>query len=350
MHSMKRQCVLCLLMLFVSMWINAQNLSVKSFRLLETDLTANLEGTKEIDQNGEVAALIKVITTETGFLFDVGMMGIVRQVQKPGEIWLYVPHGVMRININHQRLGRLDEPYYFQIPIQAARTYELVLTAKRVKTIILDDDENDSADSTETNEKTDVTDTVVSTPISLQKEEKEKAVNFYGSADLQLGAPLAFGASLGGYWHGLNLEASVGIPFGEMQSSGEISWSLLGMDAGEDIYKSQRYKANLFLSGHIGYGFRVARWLRITPRVGFCWLNIVSQYSTLEQRTGILAVVPSLRTEFSLNPRIGLYATPQWNAVVKQGEIAEKIVAVSSSDTKLWNRGFHLNVGIYFNF
>ena len=58
--------------------LNAQNISVKSFRLLETDLTANLEGTKEIDQNGETAALIKVITTETGFVFDVGMLGIVK--------------------------------------------------------------------------------------------------------------------------------------------------------------------------------------------------------------------------------------------------------------------------------
>ena len=77
MHSMKRQCVLCLLMLFVSMWINAQNLSVKSFRLLETDLTANLEGTKEIDQNGEVAALIKIETNQTGFIFDGGSLGIV---------------------------------------------------------------------------------------------------------------------------------------------------------------------------------------------------------------------------------------------------------------------------------
>lgn len=136
---MKRLRIL-VLMLFLTVLVgSAQNISVKSFQLLETDLTANLEGTKEIDQNGEVAALIKVITTETGFMFDLGMLGIVRQVQHPGEIWLYVPHGVQRISINHQRLGRLKEPYYFQIPVQAARTYELVLTTSRVKTIVEED-------------------------------------------------------------------------------------------------------------------------------------------------------------------------------------------------------------------
>lgn len=139
MHSMRRQCLLCLLALCGQAWLSAQNISVKSFRLLDTDLTANFLETQEIDQNGEVAALIKVITTETGFMFDVGALGIVRLVQKPGEIWVYVPHGVQRININHQKLGRLKEPYYFSIPIQAARTYELVLTASRVKTIVEED-------------------------------------------------------------------------------------------------------------------------------------------------------------------------------------------------------------------
>jgi PEGA domain. len=136
---MKRLCILELMLFLAILVGSAQNISVKSFQLLETDLTANLEGTMEIDQNGEVAALIKVITTETGFMFDVGMLGIVRQVQNPGEIWLYVPHGVQRISINHQRLGRLEEPYYFPIPVQQARTYELVLTASRVKTIVEED-------------------------------------------------------------------------------------------------------------------------------------------------------------------------------------------------------------------
>ena len=57
--------------------LSAQDISVKSFRLLETDLTANTEGTMKRDQNNEVSALIKVVTTETGFAFDGGMLGIV---------------------------------------------------------------------------------------------------------------------------------------------------------------------------------------------------------------------------------------------------------------------------------
>ena len=84
-----------------------QNIVVESFRLLENDLTANLQGTMEYDQNGEVSALIKISTTEQGFVFDGGMMGVVKSLQKTGEIWLYVPHGIKKISIHHQQLGSL---------------------------------------------------------------------------------------------------------------------------------------------------------------------------------------------------------------------------------------------------
>lgn len=69
----------------------SQNISVSSFNLLETDLTANTAGTMEMDQNGETAALIKIVTTQTGFTFDGGSMGIVKTKQTPGEIWVYIP-------------------------------------------------------------------------------------------------------------------------------------------------------------------------------------------------------------------------------------------------------------------
>ena len=106
--------------------IIAQTISVSSFRLLETDLTANTAGTMEIDQNGETAALIKVVTTQTGFSFDGGALGVVKTKQNSGEIWIYVPHGLKRISISQPDYGVLRD-YYFNIPIEAARTYEMIL-------------------------------------------------------------------------------------------------------------------------------------------------------------------------------------------------------------------------------
>ena len=122
------------MMLFCANTMMAQGIAVSEFRLLENDLTANLHGTMQKDHNGEVAALIKVETTEQGFVFDGGMVGIVKTIQKTGEIWVYVPHGIKRITIQHQQLGTLRD-YYFPVAIEKAKTYQMKLTTGSVKTV-----------------------------------------------------------------------------------------------------------------------------------------------------------------------------------------------------------------------
>ena len=126
--------VLALMMIFGASAVMAQGIAVSEFRLLENDLTANLQGTMQKDHNGEVAALIKVETTEQGFVFDGGMVGIVKTIQKTGEIWVYVPHGIKRMTIQHQQLGTLRD-YYFPIVIEKAKTYQMKLTTGSVKTV-----------------------------------------------------------------------------------------------------------------------------------------------------------------------------------------------------------------------
>ena len=113
----------------------AQNISVKSFKALPMDLTASsLEG-KRIDQNGDVAALIKVVTTETGFVFEGGTLGIVDTKQTPGEVWVWVPRAARKITIKHPKLGVLRD-YYYPVEIEAERTYEMVLTTAKIETIV----------------------------------------------------------------------------------------------------------------------------------------------------------------------------------------------------------------------
>lgn len=106
--------------------VMAEGISVMSFKLLETDLTANTYGTQKIDQNGEKAALIKIVTPELGFLFNGGSLGIVATEEKAAEIWLYVPPRAQKLTITHQIFGVLRD-YYYPISIQGGRTYEMLL-------------------------------------------------------------------------------------------------------------------------------------------------------------------------------------------------------------------------------
>lgn len=132
---MKRKLTIAV-MLVCTLMMMAQSISVSNFKLLETDLTAITAGTMERDQNGEAAAIIKVVTTQTGFSFDGGAIGIVKTVQKPGEIWVYVPRGLKKISIFHPQLGILRD-YYLPISVASARTYEMNLVSGTFDTSIL---------------------------------------------------------------------------------------------------------------------------------------------------------------------------------------------------------------------
>lgn len=104
----------------------ADGISVMSFKLLETDLTANTHGTQKFDQNGDKAALIKIVTPEKGFQFNGGSLGIVGTEEKPGEIWLYVPPRAQKLTVTHQVFGVLRD-YYYPVSVQGGRTYEMLL-------------------------------------------------------------------------------------------------------------------------------------------------------------------------------------------------------------------------------
>jgi len=99
--------------------------SIKSFGLLEDDPTANTRGTAKYDQNGEVAALIKIKTTLKDFRFDGGSLGIVELEKKDGELWLYLPRRADKLKITHPSLGTLY--YSYPLSIVGGRTYEMIL-------------------------------------------------------------------------------------------------------------------------------------------------------------------------------------------------------------------------------
>ena len=121
---MKKLLLLALIAVSQSVW--ADGISVLGFRLLETDLTANTRGTEKRDQNGDKAALIKIVTPERGFLFNGGSLGIVGTEEKAAEIWLYVPPRAQKLTITHQGFGILRD-YYYPVSIQGGRTYEMLL-------------------------------------------------------------------------------------------------------------------------------------------------------------------------------------------------------------------------------
>lgn len=127
--------LLTILLLSISSIVFAQEMSVKSFQLVETDLTANTPGTMVQDQNGNLCALIKLETSLDGFTFDVGSLGVREVKRVGGEIWVYVPFGTRRITLSHQQLGVIRD-YPLPCAIERGRTYIMTIVAGTVRTIV----------------------------------------------------------------------------------------------------------------------------------------------------------------------------------------------------------------------
>ena len=109
---------------FLSQWVYAQGkIEVASFNRMETDITARVTAPKR-DQNGEVCALIRIVTTVKDLMFEPDALGITARENKPGEIWLFVPRGARRISIMHDKYGVLRNYFYPDI-IDKSTVYEM---------------------------------------------------------------------------------------------------------------------------------------------------------------------------------------------------------------------------------
>ena len=116
--------------LFACLFAMAQNIQVKSFVDLPNDMTAISMKWKRLDSNGKPAALIKIVTTETGFSFEGGRLGIVDMLEQTGEVWVWVPYGLRKITIRHPQYGSLEN-FYMPFDIESERTYEMVLSVTK---------------------------------------------------------------------------------------------------------------------------------------------------------------------------------------------------------------------------
>jgi len=135
---MVKKLLFALSLILFSETLICQHINVSSFRKLENDMSARVEAPKR-DQNGDICAIIKVVTTQTGFAWEGDGLGIVSTESKVGEFWLYVPYGSKRLTIKHPQLGVLRD-YLYTLPIDRATVYELVLITGRVETTVVEDD------------------------------------------------------------------------------------------------------------------------------------------------------------------------------------------------------------------
>lgn len=128
-----RLCALLLLLFFgvVQMTAQAQKgFKVVDFKRLDGDLTAQMTTNEYEDEDGDRCAIIKIHTTLEGLVVTSGDGYGIEHVgmdhfRETGEIWLYVPKGLSKLNFRHRSVPELR--YTLPERVEAATTYSMVL-------------------------------------------------------------------------------------------------------------------------------------------------------------------------------------------------------------------------------
>ena len=123
-----RRFILSLFLLFAAILSTlAQELTVKSFKLASSDLTAQTQPRKDLSNRN--CALIKVGLGLQGVQFEGSIVGNVEN--KTGEYWVYIPQGNRMLKVKHANYAPVMVNFadYGVEKLESNRTYELVITA-----------------------------------------------------------------------------------------------------------------------------------------------------------------------------------------------------------------------------
>ena len=123
-----RNILLSLVLLFAAISSAfAQELTVKSFKLAGSDLTAQTQPRKDL--NDRNCALIKVGVGLQGVQLEGGIMGNVEN--KTGEYWVYMPQGNRQLKVKHTNYAPVMVTFadHGVEKLESNRTYELIITA-----------------------------------------------------------------------------------------------------------------------------------------------------------------------------------------------------------------------------
>ena len=295
-----------------SLHVSAQDIEIKDFRRNYTSLKASMNAV--YDNAGTACALIRFSVRDTSFIIESNM-GVVKRINQPGEIQIYVPKGTKRITVRYKGMLPLRD---YEIPeaIEPKVTYDAVLSA--------------------TNE-------------AIKRQNANKGHNIYVGAGYQV-------MSISG--------PSVSLGFKIDHHVVEIG-AVIGLAKTDDLYFYQKsdntlkaawnYKAIRTMLRY-GYDMEMTDFLSIMPQAGVA-LNAFTGSEAGETKTNSnyfkqassVSALAALRFTLSFSNNIKLNITPEFHfGIVKSNNC--KLISENDNTFKKWTDGINLNMGLIFFF
>lgn len=177
--------------------------------------------------------------------------------------------------------------------------------------------------------------------ISLNKIYNYKT-EFYIEANANVGSFLGMGATLGGFIHNINVEASYLYGMGKSES---IYWS-----GNNSMPVEATYSPNMCITGKVGYGVAFGTRYRIAPQLGLGFVKLKetmvasSRYNPADGANAISGII-GLRFSAAIMNHFGVSLSPSFSIPVKKSKGFEALSNISSK-IKNWGGGFNVKLGI----
>ena len=125
-----RKLIAIILLLLIVGRVKGQDLAVKYFTLVPSDLSVQIQPRKDL--NGKNCALVKVGIGLQGVQFEGNIMGEI--ANKVGEYWVYMPRGCRMLKVKHPNCSPIMVTFAnFGIEkLESNRTYQLTLKVSNV--------------------------------------------------------------------------------------------------------------------------------------------------------------------------------------------------------------------------
>ncbi|MCQ2242624.1 MAG: autotransporter outer membrane beta-barrel domain-containing protein [Bacteroidaceae bacterium] len=323
--------VVILFLLFATTMM-AQELTVKSFALDETDLSARTN--QVLDANGDPCALVKVGLVIPNAEFD-GY--IVKTVAKTSEYWVYFTDGSENIKVTAP--GVLPLEYNFPEPLKMNCTYVLTLTVPENYIMPIPQTQTETEIEPENNvvveekqPEPEIANVVQNTVVS------DYLPIFRIQPAYQIGSLTGVTAAIGLNFSGFDIELG-GVK--GMSKEEYFVYRSDGTEVGQSAFDA------MALEGRLGYRIKAARGLFITPQVGASLL-VVSD-GLLVDKANAISGVAGVRVSYSLAKNFALFAAPSFGFKLSESDGYKQICEKADGLSK-WSGGFNFKIGLSVEF
>lgn len=339
-----------ILLLIISRGIcYGKNFIVTEIVYLPTDRSATESPVK--DNNEETCALIKLPFPNVDEKVISGDQ-IFKKEYHGNEWYIYMPPNTYKFYIKYPGYDDLEIDLSQQFPngVESGKTYKVTIPYNKsevipaISTII--NDRYTTIDNTNSIVNSNFYPSVTSQSFSNIKTKKENLIkknSFYLEAGYNILGLSGLSVGIGAYISNFNIEADY--LFG-LSKSENIYWN---NTSGEDMPILATYSPMGF-NLKIGYGIKLSRQFRITPRLGIQYVVLQEKSSTkVANNANALGVPIGVKIDFAIVNHFGISFEPSYLVNVSKSE-GYKTLSDISDKIKGYADGIGLNISLYCNF